>query len=412
MDFLALVRERLGVLHMDESLLKRGVNVGFSGGEKKRNEIFQLALMEPKLAILDETDSGLDIDALKDVARGVNALRSPERSTILVTHYQRMLDHIVPDRVHVLSGGRIAASGGGSLPWSSNPGDTTGCARRRRPAHERRRHRHRPVRRRLRRARVGASRRPPRVAARRAARGDGRVLAIGLSDAAQRALEVHQRIPHREALVRPRRALLPRRARRRSGGYVPKGCASPCLVFVDGRVDRELSDVRALPPGVRIEDFTRVVEHDSGFLEGRLGRIVSPEKTAFTALNAAFMDAGAVVRVAPDTDAGAPGAPRVRLRLARVRARILSPDRHRGGCALANRRGRALRRTRRHRVSRQRRHRDRGGGRRLGRAPQGAAGERRRVPRGGASGRSSRPAPRSSRGRCRSEPGSRATTST
>ena len=115
MDFLGLVREKLGVLHMDESLLRRGVNVGFSGGEKKRNEIFQLALMEPKLAILDETDSGLDIDALKDVARGVNALRSPERSTILVTHYQRMLDYIVPDRVHVLSGGRIAASGGREL---------------------------------------------------------------------------------------------------------------------------------------------------------------------------------------------------------------------------------------------------------------------------------------------------------
>ena len=115
MDFLALVREKLGVLHMDESLLRRGVNVGFSGGEKKRNEIFQLALMEPKLAILDETDSGLDIDALKDVARGVNALRSPERSTIVVTHYQRILEHIVPDRVHVLSGGRIAASGGSEM---------------------------------------------------------------------------------------------------------------------------------------------------------------------------------------------------------------------------------------------------------------------------------------------------------
>ena len=115
MDFLALVRERLDVLHMDESLLRRGVNVGFSGGEKKRNEIFQLALMEPKLAILDETDSGLDIDALKDVARGVNALKSPERSTVLVTHYQRMLDYIVPDHVHVLSGGRIAASGGSEL---------------------------------------------------------------------------------------------------------------------------------------------------------------------------------------------------------------------------------------------------------------------------------------------------------
>ena len=115
MDFLALVREKLGILHMDESLLKRGVNVGFSGGEKKRNEIFQLALMEPKLAILDETDSGLDIDALKDVASGVNALKSPERAVILVTHYQRMLDYIVPDHVHVLSGGRIAASGGREL---------------------------------------------------------------------------------------------------------------------------------------------------------------------------------------------------------------------------------------------------------------------------------------------------------
>ena len=115
MDFLTLVREKLKVLHMDESLLKRGVNVGFSGGEKKRNEIFQLALMEPKLAILDETDSGLDIDALKDVANGVNALKSPERAIILVTHYQRMLDYIVPDHVHVLSAGRIVASGGRDL---------------------------------------------------------------------------------------------------------------------------------------------------------------------------------------------------------------------------------------------------------------------------------------------------------
>ena len=115
MDFLSLVREKLEVLHMDESLLKRGVNVGFSGGEKKRNEIFQLALVEPKLAVLDETDSGLDIDALRDVADGVNALKSPERATILVTHYQRMLAYVVPDHVHVLSGGRIAASGGRDL---------------------------------------------------------------------------------------------------------------------------------------------------------------------------------------------------------------------------------------------------------------------------------------------------------
>ena len=111
MDFLSLVKDKLKVLHMDESLLQRAINVGFSGGEKKRNEIFQMAIMEPTLAILDETDSGLDIDALKDVAEGVNSLRSPDRSMVVVTHYQRLLNYIVPDRVHVLDGGRIVKSG-------------------------------------------------------------------------------------------------------------------------------------------------------------------------------------------------------------------------------------------------------------------------------------------------------------
>ena len=115
LDFMGLVREKLKVLNMDESLLKRPVNVGFSGGEKKRNEIFQMAVMEPSLAILDETDSGLDIDALKDVAEGVNSLRSPDRAMVLITHYQRMLDYIVPDFVHVLSQGRIVKSGGKEL---------------------------------------------------------------------------------------------------------------------------------------------------------------------------------------------------------------------------------------------------------------------------------------------------------
>jgi Fe-S cluster assembly ATP-binding protein len=115
MDFLSLVKERLKVLHMDESLLQRAVNVGFSGGEKKRNEVFQMAIMEPKLAILDETDSGLDIDALKDVAEGVNALRSDDRAIVIVTHYQRLLNYIVPDHVHVLDGGRIVKSGGREL---------------------------------------------------------------------------------------------------------------------------------------------------------------------------------------------------------------------------------------------------------------------------------------------------------
>ena len=115
MDFLALVKERMALMEMDQSLLNRAVNAGFSGGEKKRNEIFQMAVLEPKLAILDETDSGLDIDALKIVAAGVNALRSPERAMIVVTHYQRLLNYIVPDFVHVLAEGRIVKSGGKEL---------------------------------------------------------------------------------------------------------------------------------------------------------------------------------------------------------------------------------------------------------------------------------------------------------
>ncbi len=115
MDFMALVRDRMKLLQVEPAMLNRPVNEGFSGGEKKRNEIFQMAVLEPRLAILDETDSGLDIDALKIVAQGVNALRSPERSTIVVTHYQRLLNYIVPDYVHVLSDGRIVRSGGKEL---------------------------------------------------------------------------------------------------------------------------------------------------------------------------------------------------------------------------------------------------------------------------------------------------------
>jgi Fe-S cluster assembly ATP-binding protein len=115
MDFLALVRNKLAFMGMDEALLYRPVNQGFSGGEKKRNEILQMALLEPKLAILDETDSGLDIDALKVVADGIQAMRSPSRAIILVTHYQRLLEYVVPDQVHVLAHGRIALSGGPEL---------------------------------------------------------------------------------------------------------------------------------------------------------------------------------------------------------------------------------------------------------------------------------------------------------
>ena len=114
-EFMQLIREKAKLLEMDQAMLSRAVNEGFSGGEKKRNEIFQMAVLEPKLAVLDETDSGLDIDALKIVANGVNALRSPQRAIIVVTHYQRLLDYIVPDFVHVLSDGRIVRSGGKEL---------------------------------------------------------------------------------------------------------------------------------------------------------------------------------------------------------------------------------------------------------------------------------------------------------
>jgi len=115
MQFLKMARERLKALQISEDMLKRGVNVGFSGGEKKRNEVLQMALLQPRMAILDETDSGLDIDALKIVSDGVNALRAPGFSALVITHYQRLLDYIVPDRVHVLMGGRIVQSGGPEL---------------------------------------------------------------------------------------------------------------------------------------------------------------------------------------------------------------------------------------------------------------------------------------------------------
>ena len=115
MEFMQLIKEKSALLDIDQSMLSRAVNEGFSGGEKKRNEIFQMALLEPTLAVLDETDSGLDIDALKIVAKGVNAMRAPDRAFIVVTHYQRLLNYIVPDFVHVLTGGRIVKSGGKEL---------------------------------------------------------------------------------------------------------------------------------------------------------------------------------------------------------------------------------------------------------------------------------------------------------
>ncbi|MCH7538784.1 MAG: Fe-S cluster assembly ATPase SufC [Proteobacteria bacterium] len=114
-EFLKLAREKLKLLGMDEKLIQRAVNVGFSGGEKKRSEVFQMAVLEPKLAVLDETDSGLDIDALKIVANGINTLRNPDRAMLIITHYQRLLNYVIPDKVHVLAEGRIVRSGGKEL---------------------------------------------------------------------------------------------------------------------------------------------------------------------------------------------------------------------------------------------------------------------------------------------------------
>lgn len=129
-EFLSFIREKCQLLEMDESFLYRSINEGFSGGEKKRNEILQMAALEPKLAILDETDSGLDIDALRIISHGVNAMRSPERSIILVTHYQRLLDYIEPDFIHVLVNGRIIMSGDKSLALELEKKDTAGLRKR------------------------------------------------------------------------------------------------------------------------------------------------------------------------------------------------------------------------------------------------------------------------------------------
>jgi Fe-S cluster assembly ATP-binding protein len=136
LEFLDMVEEKLKLVDMDQAMLSRSVNQGFSGGEKKRNEIFQMAVLSPRLAILDETDSGLDIDALRIVAQGVNTLRSPENATIVVTHYQRLLNYIVPDFVHVIANGRIVKSGGKELAlqleekgydWLQNVGADAGA---------------------------------------------------------------------------------------------------------------------------------------------------------------------------------------------------------------------------------------------------------------------------------------------
>jgi Fe-S cluster assembly ATP-binding protein len=228
-EFMALMREKSTLLEIDPSMLTRSVNEGFSGGEKKRNEIFQMAVLEPKLAILDETDSGLDIDALKLVANGVNAMRSPERAFIVVTHYQRLLDYIVPDVVHVLSGGRIVKSGDRALAleledkgygWLEPEAAASPRSRKAGHPHDSPRP-VQPADRRLSRRLRSSCHRPFRdgalMAAESAPKGDRALRRCRISDDARRGMEVHQRRADRRPAIFAG-ARRPERPRDGSGG--------------------------------------------------------------------------------------------------------------------------------------------------------------------------------------------------
>src|SRR5690606_9814655 len=253
MQFLKKVREKLAVLHLKDELLHRGVNEGFSGGEKKRNEIFQLALLEPKLAILDETDSGLDIDALKAVADGVNLMRSPERAFLVITHYQRLLDYIKPDVVHVLADGRIVESAGPEL--ALKPGSAALPPERVRP--------------------LG------RGPARRAA----------LADAPADGLPGARVEPWKSTSLRAlaNRRFLP--AASGNAGVDPAlvaGIPAPRLVFVNGAFDAALSDLSGLPRDIALLPFSQVLAEGHPRDAAVLGRRFERADEAFARFNAAL----------------------------------------------------------------------------------------------------------------------------
>ena len=289
MQFLKLVREKLAVLHLKDELLHRGVNEGFSGGEKKRNEIFQMALLEPKLAILDETDSGLDIDALKAVADGVNALRSPERAFLVITHYQRLLDYIKPDVVHVLADGRIVESGGPELALRAGSRTATTGSRnrwRRRPPDER------PARLAGRWLR-GRRRAARALLRRRAARRPAAARAKAWKYTSLRALE--------------RRSFAPRRRRWTSMPSLLAAIPAPRMVFVNGRFDAAAQ--RPVGPARRRRRAT-AVGAAAGRRPARRGLPCPPLPSAadepFARLNAALARDGAVVRVDAGVQVDAP----------------------------------------------------------------------------------------------------------
>ena len=294
MDFLALVREKAKRVEMDEKFLQRAVNEGFSGGEKKRNEILQMAILEPRLAILDETDSGLDIDALRVVANGVNALRSPERALLVITHYQRLLDYIVPDFVHVLSDGRIVRSGGKELAleleqkgygWLGGSGGAMSALDAARDHYAgsapRLRGERRPPRPGL--AALAARARPRRASPSRASRARGS--RSGATRTWRRSRSCASSWPRRAAsAVEPRRGRGARLPGLRVQRLRLRGRPLPAGALLAPRALAGACASRAWPSCARSAPER---------LAGRLGRLADPKRHPFVALGTAFLDDGA-----------------------------------------------------------------------------------------------------------------------
>src|SRR6266540_1911627 len=294
-EFMKKVREAAKALGIDLEMLRRGVNVGFSGGEKKRNEILQMALLEPRLCVLDETDSGLDIDALRIVSDGVNALRSPERATVVITHYQRLLNYIVPDVVHVLSRGRIVKTGTKELALELE-------------AHGYREYQDEamaavtlmksPAEQQLEAQWQEAKSRLPGPATMRAAAFD-RFASAGLP---HRRIEEWKYTDLR-ALMRDAKPLASppdaaAKARARDAGKVLADIECRRLVFVDGAFVAELSQLEGLEPGLTIRTMAEALPAPDPLVTAHLGKVVAVDGDVAVALNTAFMGDGAVIRVA------------------------------------------------------------------------------------------------------------------
>ncbi len=309
-EFMTLVRARMKLLDMDQALMNRPVNEGFSGGEKKRNEIFQMAVLEPTLAILDETDSGLDIDALKVVANGVNALRSPDRSAIVVTHYQRLLDYIVPDFVHVLSDGRIVKSGGKDLAleleergygWLETVAQDRGLRAQGTEAERRWQRRLTPTWRptTASRPRAGTSRRGSATCGAAAAAAFGK---LGFPTTKQEEWRFTNVAPIAETRFVP--APPAAVAQEAASRFVVPGLGGPVLTFVNGRFAPRLSSPGAPLAGVTAVSLAEAIVQDPASLQPHFGRHTDVTTRPFAALNTALFEDGALISVADNAVLG------------------------------------------------------------------------------------------------------------